>query len=48
MALFGAGIGITPALAIVKDVVERRADGVRTVAVEHIYLTWAIRASGNT
>lgn len=48
MVLFAAGIGITPALAIVKDCVERRADGVRTVAVEHIYLTWAIRASGKT
>lgn len=46
MALYGAGIGITPALAIVKDCLERRADGVKTVAVEHIYLTWAIRAAG--
>ncbi|KAI7893164.1 ferric reductase like transmembrane component-domain-containing protein [Mucor mucedo] len=45
MALYGAGIGVTPALAIVKDCLERRADGVKTVAVEHIYLTWAIRAS---
>lgn len=46
VALYAAGIGITPALAIVKDCVERRTDGVRTVAVEHIYLTWAIRSSG--
>lgn len=45
MTLFAAGIGITPALAIVKDCVERRSNGIKTVAVEHIYLTWAIRAS---
>ncbi|GAA5798869.1 hypothetical protein EDC94DRAFT_617624 [Helicostylum pulchrum] len=44
MALFAAGIGITPALAIVKDCIERRSDGIKTVAIEHIYLTWAIRS----
>ncbi|KAI7891507.1 uncharacterized protein EV154DRAFT_507637 [Mucor mucedo] len=43
LALFGTGIGVTPALAVIKDVIERRCSGVRTVAVEHIYLTWAIK-----
>lgn len=46
LALFAAGIGITPALAIVKECIERRSDGVKTVAVEHIYVTWAIRSVG--
>ncbi|KAG1464758.1 hypothetical protein G6F46_002606 [Rhizopus delemar] len=45
LALFGTGIGITPAMAIVKDCVERRASGIRTVSTENIYLTWAVRSS---
>lgn len=46
VALFGAGIGITPAMAMIKDIVEKRSNGVRTVAVNHIYLSWAIRSIG--
>ncbi|CAO3684590.1 unnamed protein product [Rhizopus stolonifer] len=45
IALFGTGIGITPAMAIVKDCVERRSSGVRTVSTENIYLSWAVRSS---
>ncbi|KAG2230323.1 hypothetical protein INT48_002748 [Thamnidium elegans] len=45
LALFSTGIGITPSLAIIKDVLQRRCNGVRTVAVEHIYLTWAIKST---
>ncbi|PHZ08188.1 uncharacterized protein RHIMIDRAFT_295377 [Rhizopus microsporus ATCC 52813] len=45
LALFGAGIGITPAMAIVKDCVERRSMGIKTVATEYIQLSWAIRSS---
>ncbi|KAI8371293.1 ferric reductase like transmembrane component-domain-containing protein, partial [Choanephora cucurbitarum] len=41
VSLFAAGIGLTPALAIIKDLVEKRASGVKTVAVENVYLTWA-------
>lgn len=48
LALFGTGIGVTPALAVIKDVVERRCGGVRTVAVKPIYLTWAIRNTGKS
>ncbi|KAG0166102.1 hypothetical protein DFQ28_002768 [Apophysomyces sp. BC1034] len=42
---YAAGIGITPALTLIKDCVERRAAGVKTVATEHIYLLWAIRVT---
>jgi hypothetical protein len=46
VAAFGAGIGITPAMAFIKDCVERRADGIKTVATSQIYLVWAVRAPG--
>ncbi|GAA5809105.1 hypothetical protein MFLAVUS_002509 [Mucor flavus] len=45
LALFSTGIGITPSLAIIKDILQKRCNGVRTVAVEHIYLTWAIKST---
>ncbi|RCH83366.1 hypothetical protein CU098_006803, partial [Rhizopus stolonifer] len=44
VSLFAAGIGVTPALVIMKDIIEKRANGVKTVAVENVYLTWAIRS----
>ncbi|KAI9478115.1 MAG: ferric reductase like transmembrane component-domain-containing protein [Benjaminiella poitrasii] len=43
LALFATGIGVAPAMAIIQDVVERRARGIRTVATNHIHLIWAIR-----
>ncbi|KAI9247489.1 ferric reductase like transmembrane component-domain-containing protein [Phascolomyces articulosus] len=43
MACFAAGIGITPALTLIKDCVERRAAGVDTVTTDQIHLVWAIR-----
>lgn len=46
VALFGAGIGATPAMAMIKDIVEKRSNGVRTVAVDHIYFAWAVRSVG--
>lgn len=46
VSLFGAGIGITPAMVIVKDCIERRSIGIKTIATEQIYLTWAIKSSG--
>ncbi|KAI8368779.1 ferric reductase like transmembrane component-domain-containing protein [Blakeslea trispora] len=45
VSLFATGIGLTPALAIMKDIVEKRASGVKTVAVENVYLTWAVRST---
>lgn len=45
VSLFATGIGITPALAIIKDIVEKRSNGVRTMAIEHVYLSWAIRTT---
>lgn len=46
LALFATGIGATPAMSIVQDVLEKRSNGVRTVTTNHIYLTWAIRVTG--
>ncbi|KAI9490520.1 ferric reductase like transmembrane component-domain-containing protein [Zychaea mexicana] len=43
MACFAAGIGITPALTLIKDCAERRAAGVDTVVTEQVHLVWAIR-----
>lgn len=43
---FAAGIGITPALTIIKDAVERRAAGIQTVRTEQVHLIWAVRTLG--
>ncbi|KAI7865067.1 ferric reductase like transmembrane component-domain-containing protein [Spinellus fusiger] len=43
MAIFALGIGVTPALALIKDCAERRAAGVKTVATENIYFVWTVR-----
>ncbi|KAI9319342.1 ferric reductase like transmembrane component-domain-containing protein [Dichotomocladium elegans] len=43
MAAFAAGVGVTPALSLIKDCIERRSAGVQTVLTEHVYLIWAIR-----
>lgn len=43
LALFAIGIGITPALSIIKEVVDKRSMGVCTVITDHIYLTWAVQ-----
>lgn len=45
---FAAGIGITPALTIIKDAVERRAAGIQTVRTEQVHLIWAVRSLGKT
>lgn len=46
LALFATGIGVTPAMSIIQDILEKRSNGVRTVTTDHIYLTWAIRVTG--
>ncbi|KAI7898381.1 ferric reductase like transmembrane component-domain-containing protein [Cokeromyces recurvatus] len=45
VALFATGVGITPALCMIKDIVERRNRGIRTIATDHIYLTWSLRVT---
>lgn len=46
LVCFAAGIGITPALTLIKDCVERRSAGVKTVVTEQVHLVWAIRVLG--
>ncbi|OBZ86182.1 Ferric reduction oxidase 7, chloroplastic [Choanephora cucurbitarum] len=43
LALFATGIGVTPAIAIIQDVIRKRSNGVRTVASNNIRLYWSIR-----
>lgn len=43
LALFATGIGITPALSIIKEVIDKRSMGVRTVTTDYIYLIWAVQ-----
>lgn len=43
LSCFAAGIGITPALTLIKDCVERRSAGVSTVITHHIQLVWVVR-----
>ncbi|KAI8643016.1 hypothetical protein BD408DRAFT_343239 [Parasitella parasitica] len=45
LGLFATGIGATPAMAIVQNIIEKRSNGVRTVTTNHIYITWAIRVT---
>ncbi|KAI8991386.1 ferric reductase like transmembrane component-domain-containing protein [Mycotypha africana] len=44
-AYFSTGIGVTPSLAMIKDIVERRCNGVRTITTENVYLIWAIKST---
>jgi hypothetical protein len=46
LGLFATGIGVTPALVVMKDVIDKRYQGVYSVSVHKIYLTWAIRHTG--
>ncbi|ORZ24275.1 ferric reductase like transmembrane component-domain-containing protein [Absidia repens] len=45
LSCYAAGIGITPALTLIKDCVERRCAGVPTVMTRHIQLVWVVRSS---
>ncbi|KAI8342919.1 ferric reductase like transmembrane component-domain-containing protein [Chlamydoabsidia padenii] len=45
LGCYAAGIGITPALTLIKDCVERRSAGVSTVMTHHIQLVWVVRSS---
>jgi predicted ferric reductase len=48
LALFATGIGATPGLAIIKDIIDKRSDGVKTVNTNCIYFVWSIKTIGNT
>ncbi|CAO3627638.1 unnamed protein product [Cunninghamella echinulata] len=43
LCCFAAGIGITPALTLIKDCVERRSHGVSTVSTSYVHLTWVVK-----
>ncbi|ORX48494.1 hypothetical protein DM01DRAFT_1326206 [Hesseltinella vesiculosa] len=48
LACYAAGIGITPALTLIKDCVERRASGVSTVSTSYVQLVWVVRSTEET
>lgn len=41
--LFAAGIGITPALTLITDCVNKRSAGARGIVTERVHLVWAVR-----
>ncbi|KAJ2962788.1 hypothetical protein NQZ79_g2067 [Umbelopsis isabellina] len=43
--LFSAGVGVTPSLTILKDLVERRSKGYSTVRTKTIHFLWSLRKS---
>lgn len=43
IALSSTGIGVTPAISIVQDIVQRRSNGIGTVASSSVNLYWSIR-----
>ncbi|KAI8143988.1 ferric reductase like transmembrane component-domain-containing protein [Fennellomyces sp. T-0311] len=43
MACFALGVGITPALALIQDCMDRRSAGVSTVLTSSVHLVWIIR-----
>ncbi|KAI8086611.1 ferric reductase like transmembrane component-domain-containing protein [Halteromyces radiatus] len=45
LSCFAAGIGITPALTLIKDCVERRSAGIASVMTHHVQLVWVVRSS---
>ncbi|KAI8336185.1 ferric reductase like transmembrane component-domain-containing protein [Chlamydoabsidia padenii] len=45
LTCFAAGIGVTPAMTLIKDCVERRSAGVSTVMTQYIQLVWVVRYS---
>lgn len=46
VAFFATGIGCTPAMIVIKEALEKRAIGLRTVATEQVYFNWAVRSIG--
>lgn len=45
--LFSAGIGVTPSLSILKDLVGKRSTGYRTVRTSTIHFLWSLQKMGN-
>lgn len=46
LGLFATGIGVTPALVIVKDVIDKRYQNIYSMSVSEIHLIWSIRHTG--
>lgn len=46
LGLFATGIGVTPALVIMKDVIDKRYQGMYSVSVNKSHLVWSIRHTG--
>ncbi|KAI9497036.1 ferric reductase like transmembrane component-domain-containing protein [Zychaea mexicana] len=47
MACFALGVGVTPALALIQDCMNRRSAGSSTVLTSSIHLYWIIRHAGS-
>lgn len=45
-AFFATGVGVTPAMCVIKDIIDKKSMGLRTMATDQIYLIWAIRITG--
>lgn len=45
-AFFATGVGVTPAMCVIKDIIDKKSVGLRTMTTDQIYLIWAIRISG--
>ncbi|CEP08820.1 hypothetical protein [Parasitella parasitica] len=44
-AFFATGVGVTPAMCVIKDIIDKKSVGLRTISTEHVYLIWAVRIS---
>lgn len=45
-AFFATGVGVTPAMCVIKDIIDKKSVGLRTMTTDHVYLIWAVRISG--
>jgi NAD(P)H-flavin reductase len=46
VVLFSAGVGVTPSLSILKDLVEKRSKGYLTVRTKTIHFLWSLQKMG--
>ncbi|CAO0801401.1 unnamed protein product [Mucor circinelloides] len=44
-AFFATGVGVTPAMCVIKDIIDKKSVGLRTMTTDQIYLIWAVRIS---
>ncbi|CEP09958.1 hypothetical protein, partial, partial [Parasitella parasitica] len=36
-AFFATGVGVTPAMCVIKDIIDKKSVGLRTISTEHVY-----------